>query len=341
MTPPRQFLRQAAVSVAALATAPYVTLKLMWLSGSTIGMPAGADHAEMSSTRFVVGNVITVLMVIVAVAFLATLARPSARRVPASLVLVLGAGATGLLAPILLGLPAGVLIQLTLEGSVGPADDTGLAPWVFAVVYSGFGVLAAAIAVLVASYVLERWGHLVTKPPKRPSPVAAAAGALGLLPFGAAMIWWGVQGPGATGPQGMDQPAQRTLLIVTGLLSLAAYVVPLLSERAQRWPRTAWLVTWTGACTSALQAPTQILLAHGGDVRPSLALLALVTVPGSCIYGLTLLRNRAAMDPKEPTPRCGSSNGRPATLGQPPTTASGHLDGGQVAGWPRSQSQEG
>lgn len=298
MTPKRRFRSQAAIAAAVLATVPYVTLKLMWLSGSTIGMTSGADHAEMSGTRFVVGNVITVLLMLIAVAFLVSLTQPSARRVPASLVLVLGAGATGLLAPILLGLPVGVLIQLALEGSVGPADDTGLAPWVFAVVYSGFGLLAAAIAVLVASYVLERWGHLLTKPPKRPPSLATAAGALGLVPFGAAMIWWGVLSPGASGPQGMDQPAQRTVLIVTGLLSFAAYVVPFLSERGQRWPRTAWLVTWTGACTSALQAPTQILLAQGGDVRPALALVALVTTPGSCIYGLTLLRHRST-DPRE------------------------------------------
>ena len=294
MTSERRLLHRVALSGAALATVPYVVLKLMWLGGSTIGMTDAADHAEMTGTRFVVGNLITIMLMLAAVAFLLALTRPWARRVPAWLVLVLGAGATGLLAPILLGLPIGMVIQLVLEGSVKPADDTGLAPWVFGIVYSGFAVLAVAIAALVASYVVDRWGHLIDRPPMRPATLATVVGALGLLPFGAAMIWWGVLGPGTTGPQGMDQPAQRTVLIVTGALSLAAFVVPLLGERTERWSRTAWLITWTGACVSALQAPTQILLAQGGEVRPALALVALVTTPGSCGYGLTILRRHLA-----------------------------------------------
>ncbi len=286
----RQRLRQAALSVAVVATAPYVALKVMWLSGSTIGMTSDAGADEMSGARFVTGNVVTVLLMVAAIAFAFALTRPWARRVPAWLVLVLSGGATGLLAPILLGLPLGLVIQLAVEGYVKPADDTGLAPWVFAIVYSGFGLLAIAMAVLVAAYVLERWGHLMTEPPRPPSALAVLAGALGMLPFGAAMISWGAFGPGATGPQGMDLPAQRTVLIVTGALSICAFVVPLLGARVDPWPRSAWLVTWTGSCISALQAPTQVLLAQGGEVRPAVALIAVVATPGSCIYGLAALR---------------------------------------------------
>lgn len=296
-------LRQLALTVAIVAVVPYVALKLMWLNGSTIGTTSGAGAAEMSNTRFVVGNVVTVALVLVALAFLIALTRPWARRVPAWLVLVLGAGATGLLAPTMLGVPLGLGVQLAVEGSVRPADDTGLAPWVFGTVYSGFGLLAVAMAVLVAAYVLDRWGHLVAEPPRRPSSVATLAGAIGLLPFGVAMICWGVFGPGASGPQGMDLPAQRTVLVVTGALCVAAFVVPFLGEWARRWPRCAWLVTWTGACTSALQAPAQILLAHGGDVRPVVALIAVVAIPGSGIYGLRLLRRHLATTDNGVEPR--------------------------------------
>jgi hypothetical protein len=91
---------------AALAVGPYLLLKLAWLGGSTIGITGPAGTAEMTGSRFVVGNVITVGLMLVAVAFVVALTRPSARRVPGWLVLVLGAGATGLLVPILLGLPA-------------------------------------------------------------------------------------------------------------------------------------------------------------------------------------------------------------------------------------------
>ena len=300
MSPMRQLVRRAALSVAVVATVPYVILKLMWLSGSTIGMTNSAGAAEMSGTRFVTGNVVTVLMMLTALLFVFAVTRPRARRVPAWLVLVLGAGATGLLAPILLGLPVGLVIQLAVDGYVKPADDTGLATWVFAVVYAGFGMLAVAMAVLVTAYVLERWGQLMTTPPHPPSRPAVVAGATGLLSFGAAMLYWGAFGPGSTGPEGMDLPAQRTVLVVTGALSVAGFTVPLLGERARRWPRTAWLVLWTGACISALQGLALTLLAQGGDVRPVVALIALLATPAACIYGLSVLRSHLSRNISQP-----------------------------------------
>ena len=314
-------LRRAALPLAVGAILPYVVLKLMWLSGSTIGMTEAASADEMDDARFVAGNLITIGLMLVAVPCLAALTRPSARRVPAWLVLLLGAGATGLLAPILLGLPLGVGIQLAVDGHVEPADDAGMAGWVFAIVYSGFGLLAVAMAVLVAAYVVDRWGHLMVEPPPRPSPLVTLAGALGLLPFGAAMLWWGVVGPGDAGPKGMDLPAQRTVLVVTGILCLAAFVVPFLSERARRWPRTAWLVLWTGCCVSALQGPAEVLLAHGADVQPAVALVAILATPGSCVYGLLALRQH--LSPGDPTAAHAASGGRSLrfTLGSAPPSA--------------------
>ncbi len=285
-------LRRAALAAAVLATLPYLVLKLMWLNGSTLGMTDHHGSDQMNGTRFVVGNSVTVLLMLVAAAFVVALTRPWANRVPARLVFVLAAGATGLLSPILVGLPVGLAIEVWTRGAVGPAEDTGPAPWVFGVVYSGFGVLGLAMAVLVVLHVLERWGTLIAEPPPRPSRMALLGGALGLLPFGAAMTYWGVAGPGTSGPQGMDLPAQRTVLVVTGMLSVAAFVVPALSDSARRWPRLAWLITWTGCCVAALQAPTQILLAQGGEVEPAVAVIAVLAVPGACIYGLSILRLR-------------------------------------------------
>jgi hypothetical protein len=295
MSTMRMRLGQAAVSVAIVATVPYLVLKSMWLSGSTIGMTSGAGAAEMSGTRFVVGNVITVLLVLAAVMFVIAVTRPWARHVPAWLVFVLSAGATGLLAPIVLGLPLGSGIQLAVEGHVESADDTGLDTWVYGVVYGGFGLLAVAMAVVVAAYVHDRWGDLLERPPRRPSTPASLAGGLALLPFGTAMIWWGMVGPGTTGPQGMDSSAQRTVLIVTGALSIGAFAVPFVAEHARAWPRSAWLVTWTGSCICAVQAPAQILLAQDADVRPGVALIALWATPGSCIYGLATLRQHLSL----------------------------------------------
>jgi hypothetical protein len=290
-------LRRAALVVAVLATLPYLVLKLLWLTGSTIGTTDRHGLDEMSSTRFVAGNSITVLLMVVAAVFVVALTRPWADRVPARLVFVLAAGATGLLGPILVGLPIGIAVQAVARGEVGPAEDTGMAPWVFAVVYCGFGLLGLAMAILVIAHVLDRWGSLITQPPRRPSWPFTLAGAVGLLPFGAAMSFWGLAGPGSSGPQGMDLPAQRTVLLVTGMLSIAAFVVPMLTAVARRWPRLAWLTTWTGCCIAALQGPTEILLAQGGKVEPAVAVIAVLSTPGACLYGLGILKQRLSQSP--------------------------------------------
>jgi hypothetical protein len=294
MHPLHEPLRRASLAAATLAITPYVALKLAWIAGSEIGMTSGAEAAVMSDARFVVGNVITIGLMMVALGFVVALTRSWARRVPAWLVLVLGGGATGLLAPVLLGLPLGLLIQLAVGGRVEPGDDRGLDPWVFGVVYSGFGLLAVAISVLLGLYVVDRWGHLISAPPEPPSSVAIGVGALGLLPFGAAMAFWGIAGPGSTGPLGMDEPVQRTVLVVIGVLSVAAFGAPILGWRADRWPRATWLTTWVGCCIAALQGPAMILLARDGDVQPFVALTALLATPGSCVYGLGILRRRTS-----------------------------------------------
>lgn len=292
LTTARPSIQDVALATAVLATLPYLILKLLWLGGSTVGVTSSAGLEELHSARYVAGNTITVLLMAVAAAFVVVLTRPWADRIPAALVFVLGAGATGLLAPILLGMPLGLAIQTALRGGVRPDDHNGLAPWVFGVVYSAFGLLGLAMAVLVIAHVLRRWGHLISQPPLRPSRWATVAGAAGLLPFAAAMTYWGVFSPGKNGPLGMDLPAQRTVLVVTGLLTAAAYVAPLVSAHTRRCPRTAWLATWTGCCVAALQGPALVLLAQDGKLQPAVAAVAALATTGACTYGLGVFKGR-------------------------------------------------
>jgi hypothetical protein len=283
--------------VALVATVPYLVLKVMWLAGSDVGVSGGSTVDEMDSTRFEVGNTVTVVLMLVAAGFVVALTRPSAEKVPATLVLVLGAGATGLLAPIVLGLPVGMVVQSVAEGNPGPSEDAGLQPWVFGVVYSSFGLLALAMGVLLLSHAARRWASLIADPPEPPGGLATLVGAIGLLPFAVAMIAWGSVGPGASGPQGMDQPAPRTVLVVTGLLSGAAFVLPYASRFARRWPGFTWLAVWTGCCVAALQGLAHLLLAQGGRAEPVVAAVALLSTPGAGVYGICLLRGALARPP--------------------------------------------
>ena len=283
-------LQSLAFGLVIVAVVPYAVLKLLWLGGSEVGLQNAATVAEVEGTRMVVGNAVTVLLEVLAVGLAYALIRPVGRRVPAWVVLALAGGATGLLAPILIGLPMGLLAQLATEGHARTDGMDNLAPWVFGLVYGGFALLAVALCVLLWLYVVQRWAHVLAAPPRPPAPWAVVAGALGLLPFGAAMLWWGLAGPGRGGPQAMDATSQRTVLVITGLLAVAAFVAPYVAAR--RGSRVAWLATWTGCAVAALQGPTQVLLANGGSPTPALIVIALLALPGSCIYGWSVLRGR-------------------------------------------------
>ena len=159
-----------------------------------------------------------------------------------------------------------------------------------ATVYRGFGLMAMAIAVLAVRYATARWSAVLDRPPAW----AVVAGGLGLVPFGAATLWWAVSGPGAGGLQAMDAVVQRTTLAVTGLLALGGFLAPLLRGISSRRPRLTWLLIWLGCTTAALQAPTQVLLANGGHPTRAVVLMGVVTVPGSAMYGLLVLRRHLA-----------------------------------------------
>ncbi len=287
-----------ALALVVVAVVPYIALKLLWLGGSTIGVRDDSVLTELHSTRMVVGNNITIGLELLAVGLALALTSAWGRRVPAWLMLGLGAGATGLLAPILLGLPIGSILQLAVDGDVHTAGMDHLNPWVFATVYGGFGVMAVGILTLAWRYATTRWGDVLCQAPRPPAGWVMVVGGLGLVPFGAALIWWGVSGPGTTGPQAMDALVQRTTLVVTGLLAAAGFLAPLMRRALGRAPRLAWLLLWTGTTTAALQAPTQVLLANGGHPTRAIVLIGLSTVPGSAVYGLLVLRKQLPHAPR-------------------------------------------
>jgi hypothetical protein len=289
-----------ALGLLVIAVVPYIALKLLWLTGASIGVRNETALAELHSTRMIVGNNVTILLELMAVGLALALASDWRRRVPAWIVLGVGAGATGLLAPILLGLPVGSVLQLAVQGDVRTGGMDHLSPWVFAIVYGGFGLMAIGIVVLASRYAAARWGHVLRRPPGAPPVLVRVAGGLGLLPFGAAMLWWGVFGPGSTGPQAMDAVVQRATLVVTGLLAVAGFLAPLLPGISRRRPRLTWLAIWVGCTTAALQAPTHVLLADGGHPSRAMLLIGVLTVPGSSIYGLLLLRRHLAHDRLQP-----------------------------------------
>lgn len=229
-------MRALLAASAVAACAPYLVLKVAWVAGSQVG----GVPPEMATPTYRVANLVTIGLDAVLVVLVVALVSGRARRVPAGLVLVPMWVGTGLLSPVAVGVPIGVLVQLLTGGSAVPAD-AGLEPWVFALVYGGFVVQAVVLTAAFGLYVAERWPWLVvaTPPPRLTGPVRQLLLTLVVLAVPAAVLhgmvfgMWAVTGgqPGGD-PSALETVAQRTTYAVRALLPLlgAAGTITLLTR---------------------------------------------------------------------------------------------------------------
>ncbi|GAA5042264.1 hypothetical protein HNP84_002195 [Thermocatellispora tengchongensis] len=299
--------------VAVLSCVPYLVFKLAWLSGATIGITSAEGRALMNDPRHVAGNYLTVGMDLLAIGLAVVLGRPISHRLPAWLVLVPAWGATGLLAPIALGLPAGLLIQLISGTDVPAGSGDGLAGWVFAVIYGGFGLLGCCLAVLVLLHAMERWPRIFATGPRPPRWTITAVCAAPLLGYALALLVWAVAGPEAGGPAGFESPAQRTVLVINGLLVAIGYATPLARGFVARHPRRAIVATWVGCSVATLSGPTFAALGHDGVVRVPLLVASMVSAAAGVLYSVALLRATAA-----PRSNAAPRRGQPSSVSTAP-----------------------
>ena len=287
----RSRLRRLCLSVVLVAVTPYVLLKMAWLAGGDVGVTPGGDAGALHTPEVVAGNLVTVALMGVAVLLAVSLARPGGPRLPAWALVVLGGGSAGLLAHVLIGLPVGAALEYLSLGRLSTGTGGDLEPWVYALVYPGFGLLGLALGVLLVSHALDRWPAVFALPPRVTSVPVLLAGVVGLVPIGTAMVWWGLAGVGSTGPAGMTSVVQRVDLVVTGLLCVGALAAPYLARSPAPGldARVAWVLVWLGCATAALQGPVHLVLAADAHPQPAVAALAALATPGATLYGLALL----------------------------------------------------
>lgn len=144
-------VRLAVGYAAVAATAPYLALKVAWLSGGTVGM---ADPAFFSGPAYAFGNVLTAGMDLVAVAIALAFTHDWALRVPAWLVLLPAWVATGFLAPI-------VVIVPFAPAAFGDDPAGPLRGWVYLLVYGGFAAQGLLLSAAFALYARARWGRVL------------------------------------------------------------------------------------------------------------------------------------------------------------------------------------
>lgn len=255
--------RYALSGIAVAACVPYLLLKLLWLSGSRLGIPADSVLLEGDGTVLHAVNALTLLMDAAVVLLVLALVRPWGRRLPASLLLLPLWVASGLLSPILVGVPGQLLLALFSR----PPSDNGreaafLDGWVAPVVYGSFMVQGLALTVLFAGYVRDRWGHalrgrIADLQPPAPSPltrvVAALAITVATVPAAVHLLWaLGARAGLSAGVADQLDAGLRLNEAVHALCALAAIASLLLLVFRVR-PRvrigTAVLLGWVGGST--------------------------------------------------------------------------------------------
>ncbi|BFV60071.1 hypothetical protein KCMC57_up51750 [Kitasatospora sp. CMC57] len=214
-------LRRGLCAVAVAATIPYLTLKLLWLCGSTVGFTGRADLSTDADALWV-ANLVTFGMDAVAPLLALAFVRPWGRRVPVGLLVFPMWVATGLLGTLMLELPMIFGAELLLGGEP-PAAQGWLQPWVFALVYGGFVLQGLA---LIAGFVLharERWAALLgsrigdlPRTATLPLQQVLSCLAAGLaLPVAAAKLYWALGGDAGLPLSFLDGP-QRSARIIAG-----------------------------------------------------------------------------------------------------------------------------
>ncbi|GAB3441784.1 hypothetical protein [Actinophytocola sediminis] len=288
--------------VTIVSTVPYLVLKVLWLLGSSVGAADAAGAAELLDVRHLVGDVVTAGMEVFAIALVVALTYPWGRRLPAWLVAGPIWVATGLLAPIALGLPLGLAAQAFAGGSAAPVDN-GLHGWVYALVYGGFAVQAIGLPAAFVGHARERWPEMfrlrmtqlpVTASPHRRTMTTAAIAAAG---YAAVLFAWTVTGSSWGGPAGFDTVAQRTALLATGMLVLAgAIAVPALRWwRGDRRLVGPLVLAWIGTSVIVTAGPTHIALSNQGRVSLLLVAVSLAATLSGLLLTRSMIRSVATV----------------------------------------------
>lgn len=267
-----------------------------------MGSATALGAASLHDGRHSVGNVATLAMELVAVMLALALGHRRGQKLPAAVVLIPVWVATGLLAPIALGLPLGIVAQAIVGGSPAPADN-GLQGWVYAVVYGGFVVQGVALLTAFILYARVRWAELLRLRRRELAPgptprLLAGAGAVAAVVYAVANIAWAVAGESLAAPPNFDTAAQKSLLVSTGFLALAgaSAVGQLVHQRSLRRLSASdrlWVpltLGWVGSATTFASGLSQYALAADASPNPSTSLLlALGTISGVMLGVAALL----------------------------------------------------
>lgn len=298
-------LRRVVGYGAMVATVPYLTLKLIWISGGHLGM---ADPAFFQNATYFYANIATLAMDVIAILLALVFTTRWGLRVPALLLLGPAWLATGFLLPIVVLLPC-----VAATGTWPANHDDPLQPWVYLLVYGGFAAQGALLLTAFALYVRARWSKVFSRvsaargePParKRGALLITASVAAGLV--GTAHFLWA---SGATIGMSAAFAAQQSGINrlthgVYGSFALGAAIsVPLLIVRVrhQQLSWAAFALGWAG--TGAMCAWGSWLLLTVGTIAPAAPgyrLVLLIQVLAAIALAFVAVRVLVTHQPRVP-----------------------------------------
>lgn len=286
-------MRHAFCALAIVGCVPYLVLKLLWLSGSRVGIPGDSVLLEGDGTVLHAVNALTLVMDALVILLAFALVRPWGHRLPAPPLLLPLWVATGLLAPMVVAVPAHALLSLfsgaSSSGGGGGDETPFLEGWVSQVVYGSFTVQGVALGVLLLGYVRDRWGHALRGLVRDlPAPTDRATRVLAGLAIGVAtiptavhLLWaagtnWGLSADIA---ERMDAEPRlnETMYALFAFATIAALALLVFRVRTTVRLRTAVLLGWVGGGTLASWGGWWLLMAltaqdNGQLVRDTTAL---------------------------------------------------------------------
>jgi len=227
-------IRLFACYAAILGTFPYLTLKITWLTGGTLGL---TDPAFAGSPLLFVGNLVTAAMDAIAILLAFALTYPWGRRIPAPLVLFPAWIGTGLLGPIVLVSPV-----IGVDLFAVPHGELPLQDWVWAVVYGGFAWQGIALLTAFVFYARDRWPALRSG---RHEPRGTTLGwVASSAAIGTALVHlaWAFGSTFALVPGRTGTMSSHVMDGLFGFLTLLAVLAA--TTRGALWPRL--VVVWLG-----------------------------------------------------------------------------------------------
>ncbi|MFJ9446135.1 hypothetical protein ACIRRH_30385 [Kitasatospora sp. NPDC101235] len=251
-------VRGVAAGIAMAATVPYLTLKLLWLTGSEVGVRSGQALDDLWLV-----NLLTFGMDAIALTLALAFVRPWGRRAPAGLLAFPMWVATGLLGTILVAVPIDLLCSLLLGAEHRTAEQRSgefVSGWVFGLVYGGFGVQGIALITAFLLYARRRWagllrartGDLPDSPVRNVQRAFAGVAALVALGVAAARVYWAAGG--AVGlparwvaDRGRSIAVMDTVTAAMAVAAAAALLVLVFRVGPGRRLRVPLAVAWTGA----------------------------------------------------------------------------------------------